>query len=189
MSLIKQLNESVNTQTALEETWDASVTALMEATDMTATQINEAATQWIRKLGYALERGRLDPRKQAAFASILGALLAIADGKGEIADALDEKGDMGGLLAKVSGEDKALSDGALKRLVQIGRDPSVRGYVKRAQEIFANPAEAGNALKKAQISIDRVMTRKVQQEQGAGNGQALKTPLSQPKATTPGLQV
>jgi len=188
MSLIKQLNESANQQAALEKMWELNVSALMESADVTATQLDEAATQWIAKLRYALERGRLDPRKQPQFENILGSLLALSDEN--VADALDEKGDMGSLLDVVSGEDSKMSNAALRKLVELGRHPSIKTYVQRAKEIIANPKEAGNALKQVQTRIDQTMRRKVQQERGAGNSnQALKTPLSQPKATTPGLQV
>lgn len=178
MSLIKQLNENVNHQSDLEEMWETNVSALMESADMTATQLNEAATQWIAKLRYALERGRLDPQKQPQFVNILGSLIALSDEN--VADALDEKGDMGSLLDVVSGPDKKMSNVALRKLVDLGRHPSIKTYVQRAKEIISNPREAGNALKQVQTKIDQVMRRKLQREQGAGNsGQALKTPLSQ----------
>ena len=178
MSLIKQLNESINQQAVLEEMWETNVSSLMESTDMTATQLNEAATQWIAKLRYALERGRLDPQKQSQFTNILGSLIALSDEN--VADALDEKGDMGSLLDVVSGPDKKMSNAGLRKLVELGRHPSIKSYVQRAGEIIANPREAGNALKQVQTKIDQVMRRKLQRERGAGSGgQALKTPLAQ----------
>lgn len=180
MSLIQQIDEAVIQQAEVDARIEGNIDALLESAEVTIEQLDEAVTQWVAKLRNAIGRGRLDPNKKGSIVNILGSLLAMSDE--DVADALDEKGDMGSLLDAIGGADKQLSNAALKRLVQLGRHPSVRTYVQRAQEIVdGDPNEAGQALKKVQMSLDQVMRRKLQRERGAGQGDPrLKEPLSQP---------
>ena len=178
MSLIKQLNESATEQATHDVLVEKNINALLESAGVDIVQLDEAVTQWVAKLRNAIGKGRVDPNKKGSIVNILGSLMAMSDE--DVADALDEKGDMGSLLDAIGGADKQLSNAALKRLVELGRHPSIKSYVARANEIVSgDPNEAAQALKKVQMSLDQVMRRKMQQERPQKMGDPrLKMPLS-----------
>ena len=125
-------------------------------------QLNEAVTTWLAKVRNAVATNKLKPELKRSVAEILGALEAISNE--DFAEALDEKGDLGVILYNVSGKDPDLSNAALKRLREIGRNPSLKQFVANALAILDDPTKIDSYTKKIQAKIEPVMNKKLNRE-------------------------
>lgn len=177
--LLLEINEQADNVVAENAIIDHNLTLLSEYLSLSAEQLNEAVTSWLAKIRglsaagkFAGKMGRgatgIPAEKKDAVAKILGALDAITNP--DLADALDEKGDLGSILLKVSSENKDESNAALHRLLGIGNHPSVKSFVENAQKVMQsievrNNTQPFEALtKKIQAKIEPIMNKKVATE-------------------------
>jgi len=179
MKILQQINETVNAVNKQHQIVSTNIDIVLEkSTDLTADQLNEAVTNWLARLRGAAEKGNVDPSKKQGIAYVLGALMALSDPN--IADALDERNDLGTMLYAVSSDNKEDSKAALQRLVQIGRHPSLKSYVAQASETLDNPDTINQVANQLQTKIDQVMRSKLSKERQT-------TQSNQAQQTTPKL--
>jgi len=177
MDLHKRVNDTVHANEKERKTISENIDRLTDVSKSDYGQIDEAVTTWLARLRNVAEKGNLDPSKRQNVAYVLGALMALSDPN--IADAFDEKNDLGTLLYAVSGEDKAASQAAIQRLIQMGRHPSANTYVSQAEQILNNPQQIIQTASQLQGKIDQVMRTKLAKERGAQGSQQQTT--SQPQ--------
>ena len=125
-------------------------------------QLSETVTEWLAKVRNTVGKGTLDPNKKVGVTRVLGALMAMSNP--DIADALNEKGDLGTVLYSVGGENKQDSNAALQRLAQLGRHPSVKSFTEKAAQVIDDPDAATLLTKQVQGKIDQVMRKTLAQE-------------------------
>ncbi len=158
-SLLSQVNGHADNIIEENEIISNNITFLTEYLSMSHDQLNEAVSTWLANVRNVVSRGRLDPSKKDAVIKILGALAAISNE--DLADALDEKGDLGTILYNAGGEDKMQSNAGLQRLMLIGREPSVKSFIQRASAAVEDPETINKFTKEIQVKIDRIMNKKL----------------------------
>ena len=141
------------------------ITLLSEKYSISVEILNEAVTTWLAKVRNATAAGKLDPAKKDSVASILGALSAISNP--DLADALDERGDLGTVLFNVSSDDRGRSNAALQRLLLIGREPSIKTFVGNALKAMDDPQAIDRMTKQIQTKIEPIMNKKLAAERKA----------------------
>jgi len=161
-SLLSQINEHANDVLIENEIIGNNIDLLAEYLSMSTDQLNEAVTGWLAKVRNSVLGGKLDPAKKDSVAKILGALAAISNP--DLADALDEKGDLGTILFNVGDKDKLKSNAGLQRLLMIGRDPSVRTFVANATKAVDDPQGIEAFTKRIQTKIEPIMNKKLAAE-------------------------
>lgn len=159
MDLLSQINEQVNVTMAENAVISNNITLLAEHLSLSMEQLNEAITTWLSKVRNTIGTGKLDPAKKDSVVSILGALSALSNP--DLADALDEKGDLGTILYNAGGKDKLKSNAALQRLLMIGREPSVKAFVANAMKAAEDPHAAEALTKQIQVKIEPIMNKKL----------------------------
>lgn len=157
-SLLHDINKNLQEQEILAENIQNVATFL----SLDVEQLNEAVTTWLAKVRNVVSKGTLDPNKKESVAKILGALLALSNP--DLADALDEEGDIGTTLYNVSSGDKVLSNAALQKLLQIGNHPSVKSFVQNVMQSIDDPQALEQLTKKIQVKIEPVMNRLLKRE-------------------------
>ena len=158
-SLLLQINEQANSTLVENEIIAANLDLLTEHLSMSTEQLNEAITSWLAKVRASTGAGKLDPAKKDSVSKILGALSAISNP--DLADALDDKGDLGTILFNAGDKDKTKSNAGLQRLLMIGRDPSVRSFVANAAKAIDDPQAVDSLTKQIQTKIEQVMNKKL----------------------------
>lgn len=168
-SLLFELNESANTDIIESQNINAYFDILCEKTSTPIIQLDEAITNWLARVREAAANGNLNPEKKADVAAVLGALLAVSEP--DLADALDERGDLGTILAAAGDKDKTTSNAALARLRDMGRHPSVRTFTANAVKALDNQNTVVPFINKIQSKIDRTMNQRLGAERKRNNEQ------------------
>jgi hypothetical protein len=132
---------------------------------MDAEQLNEAISSWLAKVRGAITSGKLDPKRKDDVAYILAALSAVSNP--DLADALDEKGDLGTILWLAGGKEKQPSNAALHRLRDIGANPSLKSFLANTKTIIDNPNQIETFTKQIQTKIEPIMNKKLSAERKA----------------------
>lgn len=158
-SLLFQINNDAKDSLTESGIIAANIDILTEYLSMTTAQLNEAVTTWLAKVRNSISGGKLDPSKKDAVTKILGALAAISNP--DLADALDEKGDLGTILFNAGDKDSMKSNAGLQRLLMIGRDPSVKTFVANAVKAIEDPQAIDTFTKQIQAKIEPVMNKKL----------------------------
>jgi len=161
-SLLSQLNEDVNAEIIESQNINTYFDILCEKTSMPIQQLDEAITNWLARVREAASNGTLNPAKKADVASVLGALMAVSEP--DLADALDERGDLGTILAAAGDKDKTTSNAALARLRDMGRHPSVRTFTANAAKALDDQNTVVQFINKIQSKIDRTMNQRLGME-------------------------
>jgi len=158
-SLLSQINTEADNIIAENEIISNNIDLLTEYLSMSTAQLNEAVSVWLAQVRNLVSVGKLDPEKKDSVVKILGALEAISNA--DLADALDDKGDLGTVLYNAGDKDKAKSNAGLQRLLLIGRDPSVRSFVARAAAEIEDAQKIDNYTKQIQSRIEAIMNKKL----------------------------
>ena len=165
MSLLQQLNENANKIIAEQEVILENFDRFNGSIEATAEPLNEAATEWLATLRGVLGKGTLDPNKKQNASYILGALMALSNA--DLVDALDDKGDIGTVLYNASNKDNPQeSKAAMKRLMQMGRHPSIKTFVAKAMAAMDDPKQSTKLIGQVQSKIDQTMRAKLAKEKG-----------------------
>lgn len=167
-SLLYQINENVNYVVVERAIIANNLPLLAEYLSMSTEQLNESVTTWLAKVRNIITNGKLDPAKKDSVIKILGALAAISNP--DLADALDDKGDLGTILFNAGDKDKAKSNAGLQRLLMLGKDPSVKAFVANATKAVEDPQAIDTFTKQIQAKIEPVMNKRLGVErQTVGN--------------------
>lgn len=158
-SLLLEINKQADEQIIESKTINDNIDFLTEYLSMSTDQLNEAVTTWLAKVRNAISNGKLDPNKKDAVIKILGALSAITNP--DLADALDEKGDLGTILWYAGDKDKTKSNAGLKRLEIIGNHPSVKTFIANAANAVQDPQSIDTFTKQIQARIEPVMNKRL----------------------------
>jgi len=167
-SLLFEINEQANDVVAESIIVATNVDLLTEYLEMSTGQLNEAISTWLAKVRNTVATGKLDPDKKDSVIKILGALSALSNP--DLADALDEKGDLGTILFNAGDKDKIKSNAGLQRLLMIGNHPSVKTFVANAQKAMQQVDVMGNTqpiellTKKIQAQLEPIMNKKLATE-------------------------
>lgn len=161
-SLLSQLNENVNDDVAESQNINAYFDILCEKTSISIIQLDEAITNWLARVRESAVNGNLDPNKKASVGAVLGALMAVSEP--DLADALDEKGTLGTILAAAGDKDQATSNAALSKLRDMGLDPSVRTFTANATKALDDQSTVVQFINKIQSKIDRTMNQRLGME-------------------------
>jgi len=158
-SLLSQINEQAKDTIAESAIIDTNIDLLAEHLSLSLEQLNEAVSTWLAKVRNTAATGKLDPSKKDSVINILGALAALSNP--DLADALDEKGDLGTILYNAGDKDKVKSNAALQRLLMIGREPSVKTFVANATKAIEDPQAIEVFTKQVQSKIEPIMNKKL----------------------------
>lgn len=158
-SLLCQINEQAKTVLTENEIINDNIDLLTEYLSMSTEQLNEAVTTWLAKVRNTITSGKLDPAKKDSVVKILGALAAISNP--DLADALDEKGDLGTILFNAGDQDNIKSNAGLQRLLMIGNDPSVKTFVANALKAVEDVHTIEAFTKQIQSKIEPIMNKKL----------------------------
>jgi len=158
-SLLCQINEQTKTVLTENEIINGNIGRLTEYLSMSTEQLNEAITTWLVKVRNTITSGKLDPAKKDSVVKILGALSAISNP--DLADALDEKGDLGTILFNAGDQDNIKSNAGLQRLLMVGNDPSVRTFVTNALKAVEDVRTIEAFTKQLQSKIEPIMNKKL----------------------------
>ena len=167
-SLLFEINEQANDVVAESIIVATNVDLLTEYLEMSTGQLNEAISTWLAKVRNTVATGKLDPDKKDSVIKILGALSALSNP--DLADALDEKGDLGTILFNAGDKDKIKSNAGLQRFLMIGNHPSVKTFVANAQKAMQQVDVMGNTqpiellTKKIQAQLEPIMNKKLATE-------------------------
>ena len=164
-NLLNELNETAEALEIKEQLIEDNLNLLSGYEDIGYVGLNEAITNWIVKKMTALRNGTLPKEELKSTISIFGALNAIQNS--DIADAFNERGDLGTTLAKVYSGDEQASQLSLNRLEQIGNHPSARTFTKQAEEAINSPNRMHDFARGIQVPIDRVMNKLLAQEKAS----------------------
>ena len=159
MNLLSQINENANKVIIEAALIDKNITQISEYLSMSTEQLNEAISTWLAKVRNVTASGSLNPEKKQDVIKILGALNAISNE--DLADALDEKGDLGTILFNAGSRDKTMSNAGLQRLLMIGNEPSVRTFVANVAKEIDDATAIDTLTKKIQAKIEPIMNKKL----------------------------
>jgi len=159
MNLLFQVNEQANVAINEAENVNKNIDLLTNFLSTDVEQLNEAISSWLTKVRSTVTSGKLDPTKKQDVAQILAALSALSNP--DLADALDEKGDLGTILYNAGDKDKVKSNAALQRLLMIGREPSVKTFVANATKAIEDPQAIEVFTKQVQSKIEPIMNKKL----------------------------
>ena len=153
-----KLHQQINEQVKIDAVITANVHVITEHSEITTEQLNEAVTHWLANLRSVIGKGTFDETKKPTFAMILGSLIALSDPVN--IDALNiKKSELLRNFQSVTSPDKQASGDALRTLQNLGRDPSISGYVDQAKDLLDNPEELNTASKKLQVKLNRIMDK------------------------------
>ncbi len=158
-SLLSQLNEDVNADIVESQNINIYFGILCEKTSIPIEQLDEAITSWLARIREAVRNGNLNQEKKKDVAAVLGALSAVSEP--DLADALDERGDLGTILAAAGDKNKTTSNAALAKLRNMGLHPSVRTFTANAEKALNNQNTVVQFINKIQSKIDRTMNQRL----------------------------
>ncbi len=157
-SLLSQINAGAEVLITENEIISNNIDLLAEYLSMSANQLNEAVGTWLALVRNRVSKGELPRSSKNNVIKILGALDAISNE--DLADALDDKGDMGAILWDVGDKDKTKSEAALQRLLAIGNEPSLKKFVQHAASQVENSEKTNAYTMKIHSNIERVMNKR-----------------------------
>jgi len=161
-SLLFQINKQADETLIENEIVNGNIDLLSNYLSMSTEQFNESVSTWLANVRNVASTGSMNPEKKDSVVKILGALAALSNP--DLADALDEKGDLGTILFNVGGKDKMKSNAGLQRLLMMGNHPSVKSFVANAQSVIDDPQSIAELTKQIQAKIEPVMNKKLSME-------------------------
>ncbi len=183
MDLFQQINNETRSTELVEQTILNNLQLMVKDEDQTIVDLHEAATQWLAKLKNVVSNNNLQPEQKQNAIYALSALMALS--VPEFADAIDEKGDIGLVLYNVNSSNPQDSDWALKRLIAIGRHPSIsKGYQAKAKAAIEDPDTLNQTVSKIQLPIDKLMTKKLAKQKET-RPESKRLGLKEPESKSP----
>jgi len=161
-SLLHEINKQTDDVITEREIISSNINLVANYLSMSTDQLNESISTWLAKVRNTASTGNLNPEKKDSVVKILGALSAISNP--DLADALDEKGDLGTILFNAGGKDKAMSNAGLQRLLMIGNHPSVKSFVANVAQSIDDPQSISTLTKQIQAKIEPVMNKRLAAE-------------------------
>ncbi len=161
-SLLYQINKNADGMITESTIIANNLDFLTEYLTISMEQLNEAVTTWLARVRNSISNGKLDANKKDSIIKILGALAAISNP--DLADALDDRGDLGTILFNAGDKDKNKSNAGLQRLLILGRHPSVKSFVQTAAKAVNNPQSIDAFTKQIQAKIEPIMNKKLSTE-------------------------
>ena len=159
-SLLHQLNEAANETLAEEELISRNIVRLIETSEgLDLEQINETITSYLNTAARAAEGGKLDDSQKENVASVFAAVAALINP--DLADAFDERNDLGAILYKADAGGDEAGNAALNRLREIGNHPSARTFKQQAIQAVNDPARIKSMADKLRIKIEPIMNKKI----------------------------
>lgn len=166
-SLLFEINKQADKTLTENKIISDNIDLLLEYLSMEPEQLNEAISTWLAKVRNTVSSGKMDPEKKNSVVKILGALSAISNP--DLADALDEKGDLGTILFNAGGKDKMKSNLGLQSLLMLGNHPSVKAFVNDASRAIDDSQIMDSLTKQIQSKIEPIMNKKLGMERRDSN--------------------
>jgi hypothetical protein len=159
-SLLQKINESANESEAEADLISRNIFRLMETSEgIELEQINETITSYLNTAARAAEGGKLDDSQKENVASVFAAVAALINP--DLADAFDERNDLGAILYKADASGDEAGNAALNRLREIGNHPSAKTFKRQAIEAINDPTRVKRMADKLRIKIEPIMNKKV----------------------------
>ena len=163
-SLLFQINKQADDALIENEIISANLDLLVDYLSIPDDQLNEAISTWLAKVRNEVASGRLKETEpetvkiKQGIIRALGALSAISNP--DLADALDDEGNLGRILFDAGGSDEDASKAALQKLALIGGHPSVKTFVANVAADIDNAQAIDSLTKKIQAKIEPIMNKK-----------------------------
>jgi len=161
MELLREINKAVNEKLSSDAIITENLRLIAEHAKLKPEQLNESITQWLAKVKNVVRDEKLQPQQVENTATILAALMSLANKQDE--EAFNVK-DLGSVLYNVENPqvDPKVSKESLITLRGIGQYQNT--YKQQALEALNDPGSISNFIGKIQATIEPVMNRNMSKE-------------------------